>query len=415
MGLFRLLTGKTPQEHEHKGDAYFQIEAWGQAKIEYDKALSKLVKKSPQNDDAKTQLKGKIRRTQEALANEHKQTAANLTAAGYVDDAQQYINLALELTEDPKQKNELEKQRENLAQHIARKLPKDLPDIESADEADEEDPETDFEEQGDDYFRALIGALPQDVQEAYLSYGDDFKAGYLALNQADFELAATHLEKSMEAHTAPDSMIPLELATVYLNLEKYKEACQLLDAFLLHHPDALPGYQLQCEIYWEMEAFDKAEKLLSACPQELTQSVAFYLLRGETLFRAGKYSEAKSLYLDFLNSYSWNEPIARSLAQTHEALREMANARNIYREIMKQCRSCHARIDPFVKQKYADLCFSSGIYTTEVLELYLSLAQKDRGKAADYYQKISQIYSAQGNEEQARRFNIIAEKMTSEG
>jgi hypothetical protein len=78
---------------------------------------------------------------------------------------------------------------------------------------------------------------------------------------------------------------------------------------------------------------------------------------------------------------------------------------------MDQCRSCHARIDPFIKQRYADLCFDSGMYNTEVLELYLSLAQEVPDNAADYYEKVSQIYTAQGNEVEARRFRAIAEKL----
>ena len=77
---------------------------------------------------------------------------------------------------------------------------------------------------------------------------------------------------------------------------------------------------------------------------------------------------------------------------------------------MDQCRSCHARVDPYLKQKYADLSFDSGLNTTEVLELYLSLAQEMPENAADYYQKISRIYSAQGNEVEAQRFRLISEK-----
>jgi hypothetical protein len=92
----------------------------------------------------------------------------------------------------------------------------------------------------------------------------------------------------------------------------------------------------------------------------------------------------------------------------------MANARNIYREIMDQCHSCHARIDPYIKQKYADLSFASGLYTTEVLELYLSLVREVPGNKADYYQKISRIYGAQDNQTEAQRFELFAEKAKEE-
>jgi len=50
-----------------------------------------------------------------------------------------------------------------------------------------------------------------------------------------------------------------------------------------NHPDALPGYQVLCEVYWESEAFDRADALLESCPEELQNSSAYVLLRGETL------------------------------------------------------------------------------------------------------------------------------------
>ena len=77
---------------------------------------------------------------------------------------------------------------------------------------------------------------------------------------------------------------------------------------------------------------------------------------------------------------------------------------------MNQCSSCHARLDPEIKQKFADLSFASGLNTTEVLELYLSLAREIPENAADCYRKISRIYAARGNEAESRRFELIAEK-----
>jgi len=173
----------------------------------------------------------------------------------------------------------------------------------------------------------------------------------------------------------------------------------------------LPAYQLLCEIYWETGAFDRAEALLASVPLELTESVAVYILKGETLFHAGKYSAAKELYQNFLKNYGWNELAARALAKTHEALNEFANARNLYREIMEQCRGCHARIDPFIKQRYADLCFDSGMLNTDILDLYLSLAQEVPANAAEFYAKVSRIYAAKGNHAEAARFRAIAEKL----
>ena len=153
--------------------------------------------------------------------------------------------------------------------------------------------------------------------------------------------------------------------------------------------------------------------MLAAVPEELTESVAVYLLKGETHYHAGNFAGAKDVYRNFLAAYGWNELVARALAKTHEAMNELANARNVYREIMDQCSSCHTRLDPFIKQRYADLCFDSGLYNTEILELYLSLAQEIPAKAIEYFEKVSRIYTAQGNEGEARRFRAIVEKLAS--
>jgi tetratricopeptide (TPR) repeat protein len=410
MGLLNIFSGKDPEGYEKKGDTLFKTNAFGKAIVEFERALDRLEKTAPWDDGYRQSLQEKIRHSKEALAQEHKKTAEDLAEAGHDDDARQYIQLALELTEDPKLKSTLELQQKDLEAHETAGIQVDPPDVATLDQEAEQGPEPVHEGQEDEYFRALIGTLPEEVQAAYLSYPEAFRNGYLALNQGEFESAAEYLARAMKELSDPQSYIPLELATACLNLGEFDDARRLLELFLQYHPDALPAYRFLCEIFWETKAFDQAEALLSSLPQELAESTAGFLLRGETLYQAKKYGEAKTFYRDFLRTYEWNEPIALALAKTHEALGEMANARNIYREIMQQCQSCHARINPFVKQKFADLSFASGLNTTEILEIYLSLARQIPENAADYYQKISRIYSAQGNEEEARRFELIAEK-----
>ncbi len=414
MGLLSIFSGKDPENHERKGDALFEAGAYGKAVVEYERALDRLEKTSPWDEGYRQSLQDKIQSSRESLALEHRQTAENLLEAGHDYDARQYIDLALELTEDPELKKALEQQLQSREVIKAEDVKIELPEVEIEDHEPESEvgqiEETPNGEEEDEYFTALVGTLPDEVQDAYLGYGEAFKTGYLALNQGDFESAAAHLTIALEEHPDPASYIPLELATVYLNLGKHDEAQRLLETFLEHHPDVLPAYQLLCEVFWETKAFDRAEDLLGSLPSNLSESVAGYLLRGETLFQAQKFGEAKSFYRNFLKTYEWNESIARALAKTHEALGEMANARNIYSEIMAQCHSCHARIDPYIKQKFADLSFASGLNTTAVLELYLSLAREVPQNAVEYYQKISRIYSAQGNLEEARRFQKISEK-----
>ena len=410
MGILKFFSSKDPEDYEKKGDALFETKAYGKAIVEYERAFERVEKSSPWDDGYRQSLRDKISSCKEQLALGHEKMATELMEAGHNDDARQYIELARELTRDDQFAAKLEQHLEQLDTDSSEAIQATLPNLDIPDQGKESEEEPDHTEEDDEHFTALIGTLPEEIQETYRNYPAAFKTGYLALNRGDFELASENLTQAMQELDDPQSYIPLELATASLNLAKYEEASRHAEAFLQHHPDALPAYQLLCEIFWEIKNFDRAESLLTSLPDELAESVAGYLMRGETFYHAGKFAEAKAFYREFSKKYEWNEAIARALAKAHEALGERTNARYIYGEIMDQCSSCHSRVDPELKQKFADLSFESGHKTSEILELYLSLAQEIPQNAADNYQKISRIYSAQGNEAEAQRFQAISEK-----
>jgi tetratricopeptide (TPR) repeat protein len=410
MGILNFFSNKDPEDYDKRGDALFETGAYGKAIAEYQRALERLEKSSPWDDGYRQSLRDKIGNCKEQLAQAHENTATELMEAGHNDDARQYIELARELTRDDQLKAKLEQHLKQLDTDSLESIQTTLPNFDIPDQEKESEEEPVHTVQDDEHFTALIGTLPDEIQESYRNYPAGFKTGYIALNRGDFEQAAENLSQAMQEIDDPQSYISLELATACLNLEKYEEAGRHAEAFLKHHPDALPAYRLLCDIYWETKSFDRVETLLASLPGELAESVAGYLLRGEALFHAEKYTEAKTFYREFLKNYDWHQAIAQALAKTHEALGERTNARYIYGQIMDQCSSCHTRVDPYLKQKFADLSFDSGHKTSEVLELYLSLAQEIPQNAADHYQKISRIFSAQGNEAEAQRFQLIAEK-----
>jgi hypothetical protein len=86
------------------------------------------------------------------------------------------------------------------------------------------------------------------------------------------------------------------------------------------------------------------------------------------------------------------------------------NARNIYKEIIGRCTRCQSRIDPEIKDKYAELSFSAGIHSTEILEMYLSLAREIPDETARYFDRISRIYMTQGNSYEADRFRTFSNR-----
>ena len=411
MSLLKLFSGPSPEKLEEKGDALFAAGHWGQAKLAYEGALDKRQKRSGQDIDARHRLAEKIRETVNALAREHRQTAQNLIEGGHYDEARALLTLAMEVTADRQFKAELDAQLHALTS--PRNHPNDREPMVSTVRSEDSDPLFD-EASEDDYFQALCGTLPQEVRDAYLAYGEDFKSGYIALNRGDFQAAAESLSRAMAQNPQPESYIPLELASAKLNLDRPAEARELLESFLEHHPHALPAYQLLCEIYWDEEDFDRVDALLASLSEELAESVAAVLLKGETLMRAGRHADARNFFRQFLKGYDWNDTVARELAKAHEALNESAEARAIYREIIGRCDSCRARIDPAIKHRYAELCFADGLYTTEILEMYLALAREIPENAAGYFDRISRIYAAQGNPTEAERFHSFARRAAAE-
>jgi tetratricopeptide (TPR) repeat protein len=410
MAWFNLFSGPTAERLEQKGDALGATGFWGAAKLEYERAHRKREGAADQDRDSLRRLEEKIARTREALAREHHRNAAHLAAIGDFKEALELVALALALTGDNGLKETLAQQCLDI--EATRKAESrqflSVPDV----EWDPEEEHLDVQSP-DEQFRALCGTLPDPVRRAYLGYGADFKTGYLALNNGDFEIAADYLARALNTQDAADSYIPLELATACLQLNRPEQARQLLEELLQHHPDTLPAYQILCEIYWEQGAFDRADVLLASISNELATSRAVFILKGETLFQAGHLDVAQTFYRDFLATYGWDESIAGALARTHEALNEMDSARRMYQEIMGHCTSCHRHIDPVVKEKFADLSFAAGMHDTGILELYLALAQEWPEKASEYYAKVVRIYQTTGNETEARRFQALLDQMAS--
>ena len=409
MSLLKLFSGPSPEKLEQKGDALFEAGLWGRAKLEYERALHKLEKQTGQENDHQKQLAAKILKTREALARDHRQTAENLIDGGYFDDAKDMLALAMEVAADEPFRQELEQDLNALEAQQKQKPDAASPDpfygLAADDDDDEEPPRASSE---DENFFALLSTLPDEVQDAYLEYGEDFKIGYIALNNGDFQTAAKSLSRAMDENPGPESYIPLELAAAYLNLDRSAEAQNLLENFLEHHPEALPAYQLLCEIYWEQKNFHQADVLLESVPHEFAESLAIVLLKGETIFQAGNFEATGDYYHGVIDTYGWDDTVARELAKACEAQGEPDRARDIYKEIMDRCNSCHSRIDPVVKHKYAELCFAAGMTGTDILEMYLSLAREIPGNAAHYFDRISRIYTDQGNASEAERFRSFS-------
>jgi tetratricopeptide (TPR) repeat protein len=411
MGLFKFFSGKDPEEYEKQGDAYFDIGEFGAAKLEYENALQKVKKKRPDETGYANRLQVKIVRSRESLARAHMERGKEWMALELYDDAEDIFLLASELTENDELKDALDKLLREIKRRKRGGIRDEAPVVTGGEGASEEPV---FYQEGDEYFTALVNTIPDEIRHAYRSYGDTFKEGYVALNQGEYERALELLTNAQEENIPGGNHISFEIGTAYLNLGKPEEALTILEEYVRENPALFRGYHMLCEALWETEAFDDAHDVIRSSPPELRNTLPMKLLDGETLYRAGRYEQAESFYDDCLTTGGWDENIVRNLALTCDALGKTAKANALYGEIMNECQQCRTRLDPFIKSRYADTAFELGNMTGGILEIYLSLVQEVPEERARYFRKISQIYAAQGHEDESLRYLAFAERLEDE-
>ena len=403
MGLLQFFSPKSFDVFEEKGDRLVRSHDLGLAKLQYEEALSRLERSSlPDVSEHKDRIKIKIREARESLALQHKVSAEELVAAGCFEEAGELLDLARELTRD----QQLIQEVDALVADVAAGIP-----VEFSTEVWQGTDDEVFDMEDDEaYFLVLCSTLPDEIQDVYAGLGENFRSGYIALNKGAFGLAADLLDKALADQEERITYVHLELATVYLNLGDVHAARDLLEVFIDAYPESLRAYEVLCEIYWEFEAYDLADNLLQSCPDKLKTSVPLLLLMGETHSRSGKQAKAVSFYLKSIEYLGWNETIAVALAKTYDAMDRKEDALVTYAQVMDSCKSCRSRVDPFVKQRYAELNYEAGDISSGLLETYFSLCRENHENQAHYFARISDIYNRQGYPAEAQRYLAFARK-----
>ncbi len=405
MGLFNFLSPKSFEDIEAKADRLVQSNDLGLAKLEYEKSLERLLSQSSvDSSEHQDRINNKIHNTCETLAQQHLDMAKDLVDAKCPTETAELLALARDLSSDI---------------HLHQDIDSLVDQIESENEIFDQlaflpesaDSEAFNPEDEDGYYQILLSTMPEDIQTDYLALGNLFQTGYLALNQGDFSLATELLSQVVAEHEEHITYAHLELANAQLNLGQTDAAADLLETFIETYPLSIQAYENLCEIYWERGDTERADRLLQACPDKLKLSVPILLLMGETLYRSGKFAEAADFYLKGIEYLGWQEPIAVALARTHEAMDKPQEALEIYQEIANNCKSCHQRLDPYVRHRYAELLYTTGERSSDLLENYFALCSENPKDQTLYYQRISDIYERQGYPDEAKRYRAIAQQL----
>lgn len=396
MGFFSIFKGKSPEAIERAGDRYQASGEFGLAVLQYEKAMEKLLRQFPGQESYRRALGEKIIQARNALARRHLENGEELLSSGLVAEARDLLRLALELTDQ----DEIRRDIEASLQRCETRRPKTTP----AETAVAPLPAAVPPEGDGDYFTILCHALPEPVCQAYQGYGPAFRKGFVALNNGDFQTAAKKLAEAWEEDPQGRPLAALELATALMNLGRMERAAGMVSDFIRDYPDELRGYQILCDIYWATGELEAAARLIEEAPKALQDTFPLKVLLGETFYQMGRHEDAQAVFLSCRNRFGRSEMISRSLAKTFEAMGDLEQAKIIYSGILNGCARCGARTDPFVKYRYAELCFATGERSARLLELYLSVVHEDPDSRDACYRRIADIHEALGNTEEAARY-----------
>ena len=441
MGLFSIFGGKPPEELERQGDLHYKAGDFGDAKMAFEKAIDRIERRFPEKKNLLPRIIEKYDNAKNALAKMHVENGDHMITVEDYQEAEALYRLAMELASDEALATEIHEKIARLKDLVADAAETEwVGDAQETaymeDEADDEEGVDDTEDDGyidmdgdmeadnadlqegldageeetdtpENLLHVLVSAMPEEIQEAYLGYGDTFAAGYIALNHGNFGKAVKELTRALEEHASENTLIPIELATAYLHLNDPVHARTILEDFLEKNPEEIRGYQLLCEIFWEAGNVTEAHDLLSGAPKDILTTRPMQMLMAETLFQAGRYDEAENLFLECLQIHGKDEIVSRGLAKTYEAKGQIQKARDLYADILNRCIKCGSAADPILKRRYADLCVQSGDKSPKLLELYFSLAKDDPDNRGAYFQQIANLYEAQGKEIEARKYRKL--------
>ncbi|MBU1172727.1 MAG: tetratricopeptide repeat protein [Proteobacteria bacterium] len=404
MGLFSFFT-KSVQKTEALGDTYFSANKFGSAKLEYESALDIIEKRHPDDQAMKARVLEKLKNSKESLARQHLESGDQLFEANALEDAKKLFSIALSLTEDPELQQTL---RQKIASKIA-EIPEDEPDEFLVPEPDDEPEPEPYDTEN--AFEVLCMTLPEEMGQAYRSYGETFKQGFLALSQGDFTLAAEKLRQAMDENPSGGSYISVELATALINLGQSQGAIEQLTLYLQNNPSSFHGISMLCDIFCELKRFDEALTVLEQSPENINESPEGIRLKGRIYYLEGDYQKAEEIFRGVLDDFGWDLDLARELAMTLGASDKTKEAMTLYADLLNQCTGCGQRPSPLDKKAFADLSFKLNDFSDSILNLYLDLANDHAEIRSECFFKASAIYKNTGNEKEAARFLKLAETL----
>lgn len=305
MSFFKRLLGGDFDSNRTEGDEHFAAERWGEAKLAYERALSK-GKAAP--EEARAALGARITDCRRRLAAGHAERGEALLAAGETDAAVEAFESAVDVAPDADDKERYRKRIDGMHAAEARVAAHNPGDASE-----------------DDRFEVLSAEWDDEQLDEYEGYGEPFKSAYLAVHEnPDAEAVGKALAtfQSLAAeHPDAARFLHLEIGRSLLRLGRREEGAEALRKLLTVLPEdvgevaRIHAHVALAEVAIEAGDDAEAEKELRAAAEVAPDLTAGHLRLGQFLRVRGRHADAAEALEDAARTMGELRPDVRVLRE----------------------------------------------------------------------------------------------------
>jgi tetratricopeptide (TPR) repeat protein len=328
VSFWRTLLGRNWQSFQKRGDRYFEAKDWGMARGEYLEALNLFEPGSPEDEVAKVTLRERLGIVHHHLTEMHLKLASEAT--GDNKRALDHLRSALEFSPEGRKEEITGKiaalEKRAIAPKVAPKVAKAVVEAPL--------PRENNATQEDEVFLVMLSDMDEAQADLYEGLGQEFRRGYLALQQGKLDEADALLTPLCEARK-DEPFLRFELGRLRLAQGRHADADVLFGEAAPKLPQNLPVRYAWIEALWGLKDWPRAERLVEELFALKDNLPEHYRLAGETCLRSGELDNGVELLEAGLESHGRELALWKLLGKLQMARKNVRGALDAFETDLK--------------------------------------------------------------------------------
>jgi tetratricopeptide (TPR) repeat protein len=330
MGLLDKLFGRTWRTFYDRANRYRDANEPGLALHEYREALKRLSSDAPDAASDRHTIEDAIRATRTTLCAQQLERARAFHQSGALDRARDACDSAEQHAQSPEQHAEIQSIRASLSLDLSDRARRQAEDHQTLSRADADvamSPD-------DERFYILIAGLGDDVAAHYEGLDANFRQGFVALYDQEFNAAHRLLSAALER--APDDpLLQTELARALMGQNKPQDALSLLLRADASRPNTLYIKLRLVEAAWLLNDLPAAEAALQSAHDLDPNNDRVHVMIAEHCMRTRDYATGLEAVALLIARYPQDTSLIRLRGQIRQASGDLAGAVQDYEAVLK--------------------------------------------------------------------------------